>query len=180
MRMFILENNYPKPAPETLVIKEFKAVWDRDKSKDKEVAITELAYIYYSSDYKSIYEAFPPDYREEQIIQDIMPKKDWKPDSLVKTACAKYRELQNSLSLRFLDAQKNAMESLIDYFNSVDWEDETSKGQPKYKVTDVTRSAKEAGGIISSLEKLEEKVKKEQAAEESRSRGGGQAGFFEG
>jgi hypothetical protein len=179
MKIFTLQNNYPSISEEAILIKEFKAIWDRDKSKDKEKALSELAYVYYLSDYKSVYAAYSPKDREEQIIQDIIMDSKWEPDEVIKAACAKYEELQNTPTLRFLKSQINALESLSDYFNGIDWEDETYKGIPKYKLTEVTRAVKDAGGIIASLERLEEKVKKEEAVTESRSRGGGEQGFFE-
>jgi hypothetical protein len=41
--------------PEILLIREFKALLDKDKTKDKEQATKELTYIYLALDWKSPY-----------------------------------------------------------------------------------------------------------------------------
>ena len=51
--MFQIKNNIIEPIPETLLIPEFKNIWN--KSKDKEIAMKEFAYIYFTEDFKSPY-----------------------------------------------------------------------------------------------------------------------------
>jgi len=41
MNIFQIENNIVVPTPQALLIKDFKTIWDRDKSKKKEQAIKE-------------------------------------------------------------------------------------------------------------------------------------------
>ena len=46
------------------MIKEFKKIWNRDRSTKKDKALKELAYIYHSGDYQSIYRNYHIDTRD--------------------------------------------------------------------------------------------------------------------
>ena len=62
MNLFFISDNKILPTPETLLIKEFENIWNRDKTKTKDIALKELAYIYFISDYKSIYNNYLDNY----------------------------------------------------------------------------------------------------------------------
>jgi hypothetical protein len=179
MKLFELVSNEPIVNVEALLIPQFKAIWDADKSKNKTTAHKELSYVYFSADFKSIYLSYDPSVRLERLNTDIMDNPVYKPSRFVVEAIKKYEELQNTPTMRFLQANRKAMESMESYFNSIDWEEETSKGQPKYKITEITRAVKEAGGIIDNINKLEDKVKKELAMSDTKARGGGVGGDLE-
>ena len=59
MELFIIEKNKVIASPEALLIKEFKDIWDSDKFLSKDRAVSELAYVYFTTDYKSIYQSYP-------------------------------------------------------------------------------------------------------------------------
>ena len=58
MDLITIDNNVAIPSAYTLTITEFKDIVDRDKSKDKNVATKELAYIYFMVDHRSPFAAF--------------------------------------------------------------------------------------------------------------------------
>ncbi len=161
MSIFNFKSNKVVIDPDKLVIPEFKAIWDRDKSKDKEQAFKELTYIYMLVDFKSAYQAYPEDIRESKIIEDFIKDSKWKPDNLISDAAKKYYALQETPTLRMLNSAKLAVEKLSNYFKRSSPEDRS-----------YTANLEKLGKIIESLDKLEERVKKEQAAE-NRVRGGG-------
>ncbi len=179
MNLFYLENTNVKVQPHTLLIRQFADVYNRDKSKDKSMGVKELAFIYFRSDYKSTYQSLPPDERESVIIEDVFGKEsNWVPDQVVLNAVSKYEDLQQVPSMRLVKATRSALEELVEYFNNVDFDKRDSKGQPVYKLTEVTKGMGDTARIIESIEKLEEKVRKE-LQESIKARGGEASGIFE-
>jgi len=62
--LITLEQNVLQIAPEALVVQEFHKIWKRDKTKTKDRALRELAYIYHTTDFQSIYRNYHPNQRE--------------------------------------------------------------------------------------------------------------------
>ena len=56
--------------PEMLLIREFKALLDRDKTKTKTRATKELTYIYLALDWKSPYSNYLEQERHEEALAD--------------------------------------------------------------------------------------------------------------
>lgn len=179
MKLFEVVSNFPVVTTECLMIPPFKEIWERDKSEDKKKAYGELQYIYFSTDFKSLYLAFDKETREERLLEDFIKDKKWKPDQLVLQGIKKYQEFQNTPTMRFLQANLEAMESMSDYFSNINWDEATPKGMPKYKLSEVSTAVKNAGGIIDNIEKLKAKVAKEQSLTNVTHRGGGTGGLLE-
>ncbi len=153
MNLFILEDNKVKVAIEALLISNFKTIWDRDTSKAKEKALKELSYVYFMADYKSIYLAYPESTRTNQITLDIIKDPKWIPDEVVKAAIIKYEELQQTPTLRLLKSARHAIEEACNYYNEVKPNDRN--------IVAISGSIEKIGKIAESLDKLEEKIKKE-------------------
>ena len=161
MAVFTIENNTVKISPEMLLIPEFNDIWERDKSKDKGRAYKELSFIYFLSDYKSVYTAYSPEEREDKIKQDFIRDPSWVRDEIVDKAINKYEELQETPSLRLLKSARIASDKLSSFFRTQD---------PEHKF--YTSNLEKLSKIIESIDKLEERVKKEETSS-SRVRGGG-------
>ena len=179
MNLLILKNNKIEINPETLLIKEFKAIWDSDPGKKKEFALRELAYIYFLCDYNSVYQSYSKDERSKKIRSDLS-----KGDRAIKltkfcdAGIKKYEELQDTPSMQFLESAKDALASMTEYFKGVDFTKMDKNGKFVYNVVEVTRCLKDAGGVMESIEKLKEKVKTE-IYEKVAVRGKSDIGFFE-
>src|SRR3990167_8155919 len=163
MNKFILENNKVKISPEALLIQAFKNVWDKDTSKTKDKALAELGYVYFIADYKSDYLAYPENTRTKQIAIDTMKDSNYKPDETVKAAIKKYEELQNTPTLRLLKSARHALEEVSSYFDVVKPTDRN--------VTAISASIEKIGKIAESLDKLEDKIRRE-VQSEGRSKAG--------
>lgn len=162
-------------SPEALLIKEFNTIWKSDMSAKKERAQRELAYIYFSCDYNSLYRSYPPEKRERQIKFDLDMRVV---SSNVIAAVKKYRELQSTPTLRFLESAIKAVEASAKYYNKVNYTKLDDNGNPKYKLGEVMKTLKDAASVAETLEKLHLKVQTE-AQDAVRIRGGGTAGSFE-
>lgn len=166
-----LQNNSLSILPEALIIKEFKKIWDRDKSKEKTRALKDLAYIYHSTDFQSIYRNYHPDNREGKIRLDIYGDREYKIDKLIEEAQVKYRDLQTTLSMELLADAEFGLDKLRDYFRNVDFtEDDEGKSAKNFIM-----NVKQLGDLVKGLKLLREEVEKE-LADQMQLRGGSTIG----
>ena len=167
-KLFDIERGIVVMNPTTLWIPEFKAVWDRDKSKDKHVATREISYIVFLHSFQSPYQAYSEKERDKKILNDYFKDEpNWKPDKVVKAAVDRFLELQDSLALKLLRSTKMALETMEQFFASATVDD----------VDKIVKNAKELGNLVQSLDKLEKQVQAEQT--ERRGRGDKEIGLFE-
>lgn len=139
------------------MIKEFKVIWNRDRSTKKDKALTELAYVYHSCDYLSIYRNYHIDTRDTKIKLDIFNDREWKPDVKIVDAIAKYKTLQTTLSMQLLNDVELGLAKLRDYFRDVDFDEDENGVAAKNFIQNV----KSMGDLVKSLKTLREEVEKE-------------------
>lgn len=178
--LFVKDKNKVNINPVALYIPEFRAIWEKYENKDD--AEKELAYIYFVSDYKSDYCSYGND-RDMVVARDIMPE-GWRPDAVTHAAVARYKELQNTTSMRFLEWARVSISGITDYFKSIaisenDSEDVKERKMRKFDPTMIVKLLKDVEPILSKLDNIEEKVLKEEDMGENKIRGGGGVGFFE-
>jgi hypothetical protein len=163
--LFIIENKKLNPNPETLLIPEFKKIWDRDESKDKHIAMMEFAYIEFMTSYKKSnpYKDYPKDIKEETIIKEVITEKNWTPDAAVKAAMDKIVEIQQegSITYRYWMSNKEAAEKLIIFFETFDMDERTDKNIPIYKPRDITSALKDARTTLETITDLKKRVEEE-------------------
>lgn len=144
-------------SPEALMIQEFKKIWSRDKSKTKDRAKRELAYVYHTVDYQSIYRNYHVDMREGKIVLDVMGDEDWKPDEKVQQAQIKYKELQTTLSMQILMDVEEGLSKLRTYFKNANFDEDEDGRAAKIFIANV----KEMGNLVKGVKALKEEVEKE-------------------
>lgn len=171
MNIFTLKESKVIIDPAALVVPEMKAIWDRDKSKDKTIAYQELSYIFFCGWIKSPYRNMAPIDKEHNIKKDYIKDSKWKPDKAIQDAILKWEKFQETPSMRFLKSASFACEKLIEYFDSIDWTERNDKGMSVYKLSEVVSALSKVDDIRSSLQKLAEKVELESATKSVR--GGG-------
>lgn len=148
-------------SPDAVAIPAFRKIWERDKTKHKHKATQELSYIYFVNDFKSPYSVWPEEDRRQKVMDDFIKDPDFKMDPELKAAEAEYNEFQRTYSMRFLESARGLADKLTAYFEEVDFHATDERGKPLYSATDAVRNLKEVGNVIESLDKVEEKVKKE-------------------
>lgn len=163
MSLFELKNNIVVIEPQGIMVPEMKVIWDSDKSKDKSKAYKELSYIYFVADFKSPYANYPEDKRKEIVRDDFIRDSKWKEPDYIIAALKKYSELQETSSMRMLIAAKIAQDMITDYFKT---------GKCKIDPRELMGVLSNIGKSVESLDKIEEKVKKEISSNE-KIRGGG-------
>lgn len=139
------------------MIKEFKKIWNRDRSTKKDRALSELAYVYHTADFQSIYRNYHIDTRDTKIKLDIFDDREWKPDIAVRNAIKKYKELQTTLSMQLLNDAEIGLAKLRDYFRNPEFEDDDNGVAAKNFIANL----KQMGDLIGSMKKLRDEVEKE-------------------
>lgn len=176
--LFTLDKNNVTISPSALLLLPFKEIWESDKSIKKETALKELAFIYYTTDFKSPYQEYSDKDLADKVKLAVGLPNNWKPSAAVLLGKELYSELQITRSLKFVQGARNAIDKMIEFFDNVDFTLLDDKGQPVYKITDLVRTVKESHGMLDSLKKLEQQVKNEIEAKGT-SRGGFSIGDFE-
>ena len=178
MKFFLFDNVNNEVVinePEVLLIKEFADLWKASRNKTKQDptghkktrAYRELVYIWLMCDWASPYSDYSEQERHEECLKDAgLTDEEWN-DPVFRSACRKYRELQNSSrSLKLIKAAQGTVDKITDYFDTIDLaeRDETT-GKPIYKVKDVMSEMSNVSNVIEQLKALEILYKKEQEAE---------------
>ncbi len=176
---FIIEGDKVLVNPKALLIPEFAFIHERDRSQNKRKSTKEFAYVYYMSDYKSEYNAYGLN-KQEQIGKDIFGNKRFKPEKYLLDAIEKYKALQQSPSMRYLESIRNRVNRLIAFLDSADVKDKDKDGNslnPWMTIDKTTKVLNELEDVVEKLEKWEKKVFDEE--EDMQIRGGGVLNAFE-
>jgi len=182
-----VNNRIELNVPEILLVKEFARLMDnkRNISKDdpkgtyKLRAFKEFQYIWLAIDWQSVYADYSELERHNEALKDSGITEEQFNDPDFRSACRKYRELQESnRSIKMLHAAQNTVDKFIDYFNNIDPEErDPLTGKPIFKVKDIMTEVSNISKVNEELQILESQVKKE-IAEQSSIRGGAEDGFI--
>ncbi len=161
--------------PEILLVKEFAALWDKDRnktSKDKRGtkrtrAFRELTYIWLMCDWSSPYADYAEQERHQECLKDAnMTEEEWN-DPTFRAAARKYRELQeSSRALKLIKSAQQVVDKITDYFDTLDVQErDEATGKPIFKVKDVMAELNSVSDVVEQLKTLEILYKKEQEQE---------------
>lgn len=161
LKLFKYESYQVKIEPEALTLKPFKELWIRDKSKDKNRAMQELAYVYFMEDTRSDYQMYlDRDERSRQIkIGEGLPE-DWKPDKQVIAAQTFYASFKSESAL-LLEDIRTAINTLR---KGMITQEELSDIDPEKKPTVLKNYAgviETLTGLAAKVDEVEKKMSKE-------------------
>lgn len=179
--LFTVENNVAIPNTETLLIEPFKTLWERDKTKDKEVALKEFTFIELMSSKKKTnpYAGYSDDMRFDKL-REVLFDPDWEPDSIVELCLVKIDELQKEASptYSYYLSVIEAAEKMKSFFRSFDINERNEKGIPIYKPGDITRALNDTDRVLQNLNSMKDKVEQE-LFEATKTRGNKTINYFE-
>lgn len=164
--LFKIEGSLVSPFEETLLIPPFKDIWDRDKSKGKEEALKEMAYIEMMTSLLATnpYKGYTEEVRKIVLIKDLFKNNGWEPDELVLQGIDKIKEFQTEASqtYAFYASAVKAKDTLQNFFNTVDLGKMNYKtGVPIYKPKELTSALLDVDKITANLDGLKKKVEEE-------------------
>lgn len=161
MKLLKLYNYEVQIEPEILVLKPFKKIWQRDKSKDKHNAIDEIAFIYYYADNRSDFSYIIDDEsRKEEIIKQI-GLQNFKIDDVIQEAIDLYIKDSETASTSLLKSTRKLVDKLSKFLDSIDLTETDSHGKLKYPLNTVTATAKQIPELVKALKEAENAVNQE-------------------
>lgn len=164
--LFIIDGRVVNPNAETLMISPFKEIWGRDKSKDKEFAIKEFAYIeFMTSMLKSNpYREYSEQKKESVLRKEIINDDSWIADSLIQQGIDKIVQFQTegSITYSYWMANKIAIEKQIEFFKNIDIGERNERtGLPIYKAVDIPNAVSASEKALLTINSLKSKVEEE-------------------
>lgn len=164
--------------PEILVLKPFKDLWKRDKSKNKDKAISEIAFIYFMSDPRSDYQYIVDEEdRKEAIKEGEGLPKNWEPDKQVLNALEFYSSFKSSSAL-LLEDTRYAIDKLRKLLRDIDLSAVDTNGKPIYTLSSITTTIKQVPSLVKDLDEAERSLAKENIVM-SKMRGQGEKSLME-
>lgn len=102
---------------ESMMIAPFKKIMTRDKSKDKSIALKELAFVWFYADITSPYMCIiDSNDRISEIKKDIELPKDWKVDKLLNEAIEFYLNRSKTIIQNLYDGAMMAVSAVNEVF----------------------------------------------------------------
>jgi hypothetical protein len=160
----------------------FKKILKRDKSRDKQMALKEMLFIYFYCDIKSDYLIITDnDLRVEEIKKDIQLPDDWKMDSVMREAVEFYENRTLTVISKLYKNTLKAVNDISEYLTSTDrlLTERDSNGKPVNDISKITSAITKVKGLMQDLKAAEKEVMKEQQELEGRMKGSKQMGMFE-
>ena len=158
IKLFKRDGYEIKVEPEALLLKPFKKIWNRDRSKDKNRAMQELGFIYFVCDPRSDYQYLVDlDTRMESVKQGEGLPNDWTPDQVVKDAMEFYSSFKPTSAL-LLEDTRVAVDKLREHLKNMDFNEVDDKGKPKYTLNTITSTIKQIPELIKGLDEAEKAV----------------------
>ena len=178
IKLFKLDDYEVVVEPEAIMLKPFKALWDRDKSKGKTIAKQEFAFIFFVSDPRSDYQyIIDKEERERQVILALgMPEK-WKADKKVYDAMEFYESFK-PVSAGLLEDTRVAINKLREMLRNIDLDERDDKGKPVHTLSSITQTIKQIPALVRDLDEAERTLSKDILAE-AKARGSQQKALFE-
>lgn len=159
----------------------FKKILTRDKTKEKEIALAEMLFIWYYSDIRSDYLSMEKEDRVKEIIKDVdgLPK-GWEPDEVIWNAVEFYQKHETVIQYLYRKAIE-ASHAVGEYLGESKQllEDRDSNDRPIYKTADITRGLKDIKIIMKDLREAEKEVIKEQEDNSGKKKGSRSFNTFE-
>ena len=151
--------------PEALLLKPFKALWDRDKSKDKSKAMQELAVIYFMEDPRSDYQYLVDrEVRLAEIIKGLGLKEGWKPDATVEKAMKFYSSFK-PVAAGLLEDTRYAVNKLREMLRNFDLDERDKNFKPVHTLSSITSTIKQIPALVKDLDEAERTLNKNITAE---------------
>lgn len=161
MKLFKYEGYNLTISEEAMLLKPFKLLWNRDRSKNKETALQELGYIYFMEDPRSDYQIlYDKEERSKAIIEGEGIREGWKPDKLVKEAMEFYTGFKSESAL-LLEDLKTSVRILR---KSMITMDDIANADPDKKpamLASYTKTIKEMADLATKIDEAEKKMAKD-------------------
>ncbi|HEX8586070.1 MAG TPA: hypothetical protein VF680_16875 [Allosphingosinicella sp.] len=160
----------------------FKKILKRDKSRNKDMALKEMMFVFYFTDIKSDY-LIISDYklREQEIKADIELPEDWKIDDVIQEAIDFYESKTLTVVGKLYKSALKSANDISVYLERTGelLNERTDKGGTVTTLPMIVSAQKTLPDIMRNLKAAEKEVLRERVEMEGRMKGQQQMGMFE-
>lgn len=162
-------------------LEKFKKILKRDKSRNKDLALKEMLFIYYYTDIKSDYLIIDIKLRTNEIIKDIQLPDNWKIDSIMEDAINFYEERSLTVIGKLYKNALLAANDISEYLTKTKelLEERDDRGKPVTTLTTIVGGISKIKVVMQDLKAAEKELIKEKVETEGRMKGQQQMGMFE-
>lgn len=182
MDYFYLDENGDLQIRESLwTLLPFRAILKRDKSRFKETAKKEVAFIYHYAHTKSKYIIIEQlDIREEEIKKDIGLPENWKIDKVILECIAHIESSRTVIEKLFYNTIE-AVNSISDYLShtSALLAERDNGGKPVHTLQNIVSSVSKVKQLIKDYKDIEKEYVREVESLEGKSKGSREYNLFE-
>jgi len=159
----------------------FRKILKRDKSRNKDLALKEMLFIYYYTDIKSDYLIIDIKVRKEEIIKDIGLPDGWKIDSVIQEAINFYEERSLTVIGKLYKNALLAANDISEYLTKTKelLEERDDRNKPVTTLTTIVGGISKIKVVMQDLKAAEKELIKEKIETEGRMKGQQQMGMFE-
>lgn len=155
MKLLEYEGYKVRVSPEALMLKPFKALWTRDKTRNKDKAMTEFSYIYFWSDPRSEYQyIIDDDDRSAAVKEGLGLPAKWKPDKELLKAIELYSSFTTTAALLLQDT-RYAVDKLRKLLRDIDLNAKDKNDKPIYTLSNITATIKQVPSLVRDLDNAE-------------------------
>lgn len=171
MKLVTFENFELKIAPEALLIRPIRRLYNADRSERKEKFLQQMSYMYFMVSPQSTYSyILDCDERHKAIIEQEGLPADFTPSEMLIEAMKVYKEHTTTVSQKLLQDALVAANKVGTFLRTVDLTKEDKSGKPKYQVSQITAALKNLEPIVATIQNLQKKVDSE-LQEDTKARG---------
>ena len=162
-------------------LEKFKKILKRDKSRNKDLALKEMLFIYYYTDIKSDYLIIDIKLRTEEIIKDLQLPDNWKIDSIMQDAINFYEERSLTVVGKLYKNALLAANDISEYLTKTKelLEERDERGKPVTTLTTIVGGISKIKVVMQDLKAAEKELIKEKIETEGRMKGQQAMGMFE-
>ena len=159
----------------------FRKILKRDKSRNKDLALKEMLFIYYYTDIKSDYLIIDIKLRTNEIIKDIQLPDNWKIDNIMQDAINFYEERSLTVIGKLYKNALLAANDISEYLTKTKelLEERDDRGKPVTTLTTIVGGISKIKVVMQDLKAAEKELIKEKIETEGRMKGQQQMGMFE-
>jgi len=181
MKLFKIVNWQLQIDEEVWGLLPFNKILKRDKSKEKEVAMAEMLFIYFWCDIKSDYTSMDEKTRLIELKKDIVGlPKGWEKDKVIDEAIALYTKHETVIQ-RLYRQTSQAASDIGDYLENTKalLAERNNQGKPVTDISKITTSVQRVPKLMADLKAAYKEVVKELEDMENKKKGSKSFNIFE-
>lgn len=180
MKLIKYENYQVLPTEELFLLKDFRSLFNKDKTKNKERFMEILSLIYFVYDPRSTYADI---FDEEERIRAVKEQEglddSFKITPEIKKAIETYKIVTTTTSQKLLDSMRKSIAKIGEFLENVNLNEVDDKGKAVYNVAQIVQATDKIPQLAKKLIETE-KIVNAEITEQGRIRGGEeQAHVFE-